>query len=468
MTKDAFKNCKLLLKNQWESLKDVGIFIDGTELSKEEDTTAYTTIRHSGMSEEIFNQLTDIPADKPLLVTSDEHAKCTYVQLGSEEGLDWINSTFKRLDRVGGKYVTSFKNTKEEIAARGYPEDFVIQQSEFPLNGYFPPYVGDELEKLVTNKGGSVRDNLRLQKLYVNPTNQNCDDVKVVKAQFENVQTGETEIIPVKSVFMSLGPSMRELKVNDENILTHTMFAAGASTVFMVKIDESKIDAKNMLKFRDNIDMKNNHIVRLGERVVKDSKTDKTYRMFCLQVAGGGHFPAQYVHPEAAINTFKANTCQLFELDKKTEENAITYEICQVRSCARSVGSQNVMRLCMPASNASMLYGIGGIGMTTMAPNALMMKAALEERSKLASDDHKNYDLKDYQNNLLTGNFDKQIRHTRMDNPFKGRNYARWIDHTQNPQLVAPMLYPKTSKISVKPPNIINPLQMKNILRKLV
>ena len=97
------------------------------------------------------------------------------------------------------------------------------------------------------------------------------------------------------------------------------MFASGASTVFMVKINESKVTSQQMLKFRDNIDMKNNHIVRLGERRVVVREKDgssKTLRIFCLQVAGGGHFPAKHVHPEAAINTFKANTCQLFELDK--------------------------------------------------------------------------------------------------------------------------------------------------------
>ena len=79
-------------------------FVDGTELSEEKDTTAYTSIRHSGMTENVLQQLYDVPADKPLLITSDDHAKCTYVQLGSTDGLDWINSTFKRLERVGGEY----------------------------------------------------------------------------------------------------------------------------------------------------------------------------------------------------------------------------------------------------------------------------------------------------------------------------------------------------------------------------
>ena len=124
---------------------------------------------------------------------------------------------------VTSLYVTSFKNSKEEIAARGYPEDFVIQQSEFPLNGYFPPYVCEELDNLVIRKGGQVRENMRLEKLFVSPSSQDCDDVRVVKAQFKNVENNQTEIVPVNTIYMSLGPSMREMNVNGKNILTHTM-----------------------------------------------------------------------------------------------------------------------------------------------------------------------------------------------------------------------------------------------------
>jgi len=442
-TKDAWKNIKLFAKNQKEALGDVGLFIEGTQWRKDEDTTAYTTIRHSGMSEKIVEQLKGL--EKPVLITNDDRAKCTYVQLGSKQGLAWINSTLKRLDRVGGDAVEFFKNSKEEIESRGYPSDFVVQQLEFTQHGYFPPYAPNALENLVKTKGGKVRDDMRLEKLFVMPSNQDYDDVTVNKAQFRNLTTGQAEIVPVKSISMSLGPSMKSLSVDGKNLLNHTMYASGASTVFMVKVDESKVDESQMLKFRDNIDMKNNHIVRLGERVVKDADSGKTYRIFVLQVTGGGHFPARHAHAEAAINTFKACTCQLFKLDGPDATEGIEYEVVQVRSCARSVGSQNVFRLNLPATNAAMLYGIGGIGITTMAPNALLMRAALTERAKLGNPQLE-YKPEEYKNNLSQGQF-AQIPYWNKENPFTGRNYARWVDHVNQPKQVAPILYPSAPKL---------------------
>ena len=117
--------------------------------------------------------------------------------------------------------------------------------------------------------------------------------------------------------------------------------------------------------------------------------------------------------------------------------------------------------------------------MTTMAPNAMLMKAALVERAKLAGVDlypelvNRNvvsrspnvpgtgyYDLQTYQNNLLTGNFKRTIPHSTMTNPFAGLNYARWIDHVKSPQLVANMLYPKTMKC-------FSAITMRRILKKI-
>ena len=62
-------------------------------------------------------------------------------------------------------------------------------------------------------------------------------------------------------------------------------------------------------------------------------------------------------------------------------EDGVDWDIVSVRSCARGVTAQNVFRMMAPASNMVMMYGIGGIGMTTMAPNALLMKAVMEASS---------------------------------------------------------------------------------------
>ena len=52
----------------------------------------------------------------------------------------------------------------------------------------------------------------------------------------------------------------------------------------------------------------------------------------------------------------------------------LTYVQFQARSCARGVTAQNAFRLSAPASNMVMVYGLGGIGMSTMAANGLLMK----------------------------------------------------------------------------------------------
>ena len=92
----------------------------------------------------------------------------------------------------------------------------------------------------------------------------------------------------------------------------------------------------------------------------------------------------------------------------------------------------------MPASNASMIYAIGGVGMTTMAPNALLMKAALNEREKLSNNQ---VSACEFKQNLENGNFSK-IPHCKWNhNPFNGFDYARWVDYVNEPRNVSSMLF---------------------------
>ena len=157
-------------------------------------------------------------------------------------------------------------------------------------------------------------------------------------------------MIPVKSLYLSLGPSMRNLKVltphkarpDSGNLLNHTMWAAGSSIVFIVKIDRSKVEDSTIAKFRDHIDAHNKHIVRLGEReLLVDGKL---FTVFCMQTTGGGHFPVKDAHAETAINVFKANAVPLLGL----QQEGIEYDIVSTRSCARGITAQNVFRLTAP------------------------------------------------------------------------------------------------------------------------
>ena len=167
---------------------------------------------------------------------------------------------------------------------------------------------------------------------------------------FEDVSTGVKKVTPVKSLYLSLGPSMRTMKVltpnnarqDSGNLLHHVMWASGSSIVFLVKIDKSKVPNSTIAKFRDHIDAHNKHIVRLGE---KELDVDgKSFSVFCMQTTGGGHFPVKDAHAETAINVFEANVVPLLGL----KQDGIEYDILSARSCARGVTAQNVLRLVAP------------------------------------------------------------------------------------------------------------------------
>ena len=95
--------------------------------------------------------------------------------------------------------------------------------------------------------------------LLVAPAGWN--DTRVSKVVFESSATGAEKEVLVKSLYMSLGPSMRSMKVltpnslfaDSGNLLNHIMWAYGSSIVFMVKIDKTKVAENQIAKFRDHI-----------------------------------------------------------------------------------------------------------------------------------------------------------------------------------------------------------------------
>ena len=236
---------------------------------------------------------------------------------------------------------------------------------EFPQDGYIPPFVDSMLEEIVETEGGRTEGSLRIKKILVTPAG--WDDTRVsqvinllmflpinieypCQVVFENVVTGAEKMTPVKSLYLSLGPSMRTMKVltphraspDSGNLLNHIMWASASSIVFMVKIDKSKVAESTIAKFRDHIDAHNKHIVRLGEReLLVDGKA---FSVFCMQTTGGGHFPIKDAHAETAINVFKANVVPLLGL----EQEGIEYDIVSARSCARGITAQNVFRFTAP------------------------------------------------------------------------------------------------------------------------
>ena len=66
-----------------------------------------------------------------------------------------------------------------------------------------------------------------------------------------------------------------------KNLLNPMMWAAGASMVFIVKVDERVVGVEEMRRFRDHIDGHNKHVVRLGENIlrVRVDDDEKMYRI---------------------------------------------------------------------------------------------------------------------------------------------------------------------------------------------
>jgi len=421
----------LFAKNQMKAMKDVGLHIEGTNLAAPENTTAYVTTHHAFNTHKIVEKLNP---PKPIIMKSRNDMKALHLHLGGASGLKEANGVFKRLNNVCGDVVKNNKLTAEEINFHGYDSKFVKQALEFPQDGYIPPYVDNMLEEMIHKEGGKVEGNLKLKKILVAPAGWN--DTRVSKVVFESGATGAEKEVLVKSLYMSLGPSMRSMKVltpnslfaDSGNLLNHIMWASGSSIVFMVKIDKTMVAENQIAKFRDHIDAHNKHIVRLGEKeLIVDGKS---YTVFCMQTTGGGHFPIKDAHAETAINVFKANVVPLLGL----KQEGIEYDIVSARSYARGITAQNVFRLTAPASNMVMLYGIGGIGMTTMAPNGLLMKAVLGARQQLAQGQITN---EEWKHKLETSQF--SIPHWKFRNPF-ARNYAQFMDSVEEPRLFAKYL----------------------------
>ena len=198
----------------------------------------------------------------------------------------------------------------------------------------------------------------------------------------------------------------------------------------MVRVDTSKVPEEGLRCLRDHIDGHNKHIIRLAEKDVQYG--DKAYKYFVMQSTGGGHFPSKHAHAETALNVFKANIIPILGLDRV----GIEYDILQVRSCARGVTAQNAFRMSAPASNMVMVYGLGGIGMSTMAGNALLMKTIMSQRQKVSDNI---IDAKSFKESLKNSATISSIVHWNKPNPFR-QNFAQFIDNVDNPKILAKKL----------------------------
>ena len=154
--------------------------------------------------------------------------------------------------------------SKETFFNFRYDANHVKKAAIFPKDGNFPPYLDQEFETLIEDKGGKVLDNMQLKTILVKP-NMDKEDVEVSKIIWENTKTGEIQSTAINSLYLSLGPSMKSLKVNippeylslrarlqnifgiNQNLIGQMMWASASSIVFMVRADCSKINDEGKL-----------------------------------------------------------------------------------------------------------------------------------------------------------------------------------------------------------------------------
>ena len=202
---------KLCIKNTFYTMRDVGIPITkkirlGPFRWSDEQAVAHTTLEHGHLTREIFDRM---PTEKPILIKSNQFHRALRTHVGEGKGNE-ISSAYEGLKRYSREHLEMRKMTKSELEERGYDTSLVTEGGEFPYDGYFPPYMDQELEKKVKQSGGTVNGNMLLKKILVAPTGSN-GDCEVTRIVWENSKDGKETETPVNELFLSLGPSAKQV-----------------------------------------------------------------------------------------------------------------------------------------------------------------------------------------------------------------------------------------------------------------
>ena len=421
----------LALKNQWNAVKDVGLYMRGTYLTSASNTTAYTSIIHGSLTPVILKEL-NLPYT--VLYLSNERSMSLDAAPGRKKSKGrFINAKDRLEETVGSEMLEERVLSKEEARSRGYDPDKVFNLVERPIDGAFPMSVDQDMEEDIIRGGGKIRDRSRLVSVLVKPV-RGGQDCKVTRVRWEDAVTGEMSTTAVNTLTTSLGPSATTLRVSSGesvglfrrlvgglqpgNLMQKIMLATASTMVFLIKIDKTQLPGEDMLKkFRDDLGVGNKHYLMLGEREVDIA--GKPYHVFAIQGSGGGLFPCRHSHPEAPLNFINAVLNTTLQLDTP----GVEFEILSLRTCSRGVTAQNFMRLAAPAANMTMVYGLGGLGMGTMVPNGLLLKAVMKQRGMLAEGVISEIEFRE---NLKKSKFDV-IPHWGKKNPFS-RDYFKFFD----------------------------------------
>lgn len=203
------------------------------------------------------------------------------------------------------------------------------------------------------------------------------------------------------------------------------MWAAGSTSVIQIGVDLNKVSEEQLSIFRHFLGGENHHWTPIAERQVTD-KQGKRFQFFAIQMTGGGNFPTRHMSPDIVLNLL-ISTERIFDLEKKKNEKAVTYDLVQTRGCGRAVSAKNAINFVVLGKGAVGAYALGGLGMTTMYSNGELMNELVELREQLANG---KIDQQEFQDRLSTGELNSPYSQQLygVDHVLGGVNYTKLVD----------------------------------------
>lgn len=292
----------------------------------------------------------------------------------------------------------------------------VKQVLAFPRDGLINPAVFENLHALLAAKGGQSKQGFRLLRILVRPDAQNPARLQASKVVWQQGDDPTERVATCNNLLVSLGPSAtfaaKQLKLSEvlgfykgasllqhagllvrhtmasvsgallrgEQLLKDFMWAAGSSSVVLICMDRAKVSQEKIDVFSKFLDGVNQHWTPIATREVT---TDDGKALHCvaLQMTGGGNFPSRLVRPDYVLNLL-FTTEHVYGMGQLVEQGAITYDLVQSRGCGRGVSAKNTIAFLPLAANCVVNYALGGIGMSTMFPNGMLMCHLLHSQSQ--------------------------------------------------------------------------------------
>mmetsp|Transcript_35264 Transcript_35264/g.31112 ORF Transcript_35264/g.31112 Transcript_35264/m.31112 type:complete len:599 (+) Transcript_35264:107-1903(+) len=359
-----YKNFYLMIKNLYSNGKDLN-----------------NCLLHAQQTPNVVKKFVNYYKDKnlkfdDLLILNKENIKAVYVNI--DENYD-CNKHFKWMNKKFGN-IPFINFNKNEMIKYGFNLKYIKEIIGFPNDGCINPHF---LSNLINVFQGEYKENWMIKNIWYN------DDGVICKLESKLGDNKESKYIKTRKLSLSLGPSAN-YKLDNKSFLNDYMFASGSTSVVLFAIKCNGKYKENADKFINKcslfIDSVNQHWtpieIKKDIKLDLDSndKEDELYHLAVLQMTGGGNFPSRHTSPDVVLNLL-TNCEKIFGLNS-FEENSIYYDIIQLRGCGRGVTGNNTINFAsLNKNNICITYGLGGIGMTTMFANAMLINQILENNN---------------------------------------------------------------------------------------